>query len=246
VNDAVVISDIHLGSDNCQAKYLVHFLASLRRGKVATKKLILNGDVFDSIDFRRLKKHHWRILSEIRKLSDEVEVVWLNGNHDGPAEIVSHLLGVECADEIVVESGGRRILLLHGHRFDEFISRYPMITWVADRVYHFLQRIDRSHHFAKLAKRRSKTFLRCARKIEAGAVRYAAKRGCDAVCCGHTHHPVANTGGPVHYFNSGCWTEKPCHYLTIRDGAIELATYTEAVPDEVLARPFHLPEAEAV
>ena len=234
MNDAVVISDVHLGSDNCQAKYLAHFLAAIRRGAMPTRRLILNGDVFDSIDFRRLKKHHWRILSELRKLSDEIEVVWINGNHDGPAEIVSHLLGVECADEIVVESGGRRILFLHGHRFDEFITRYPFITWVADRVYNLLQKIDQSHHFAKLAKRKSKTFLRCAEKIAADAVRYAAKKGCDAVCCGHTHHPVANTTGPVHYFNSGCWTEKPCHYLTVRDGVIDLASYTEAVLEECL------------
>lgn len=226
--DAVVISDIHLGSDNCQAKSLVHFLEGIRRGKMLTRRLILNGDVFDSIDFRRLKKHHWGILSEIRKLSDEVEVVWINGNHDGPADIVSHLLGVACADEFVIESGGRRILFLHGHRFDEFITRYPLITWLADSIYQFLQKIDRSHYFAKMAKRRSKTFLRCVEKIEAEALRYAARKGCDAVCCGHTHHPVANTRGPVHYFNSGCWTEKPCHYLTVREGVIELACYTEA------------------
>lgn len=89
MNDAVVISDIHLGSDNCQAKYLVHFLEAIRRGARPTRRLILNGDVFDSIDFRRLKKHHWGILSEIRKLSDELEVVWINGNHDGPAPAVA-------------------------------------------------------------------------------------------------------------------------------------------------------------
>jgi UDP-2,3-diacylglucosamine pyrophosphatase LpxH len=234
VYDAVVISDIHLGSDNCQAKYLSHFLAAIRRGSMPTKRLILNGDVFDSIDFRRLKKHHWKILSEIRRLSDEIEVIWINGNHDGPSEIVSHLLGVKCADEVIVESGDRRILLLHGHRFDEFISRYPVITWIADRLYNFLQKVDRSHTFAKLAKRNSKTFLRCARKIEAGALRYAAKLGCQAVCCGHTHLPVAAAEGPIQYFNSGCWTEKPCHYLTLRDGTVELASYTEALPDEVL------------
>jgi UDP-2,3-diacylglucosamine pyrophosphatase LpxH len=231
VYDALVISDIHLGSENCQAKYLHHFLASVRRGHMPTKRLILNGDVFDSIDFRRLKKHHWGILSEIRKLSDEIEVIWINGNHDGPAEIVSHLLGVACADETIVESGGKKILFLHGHRFDEFISRYPLITRLADGVYNFLQRIDKSHTFAKFAKRNSKTFLRCTQKIEADSLRYAAKKGCHAVCCGHTHHPLASTSGPIHYFNSGCWTEKPCHYLTVRDGVVELASYTEAVPD---------------
>ena len=242
--DAIVISDIHLGSDNCQAKSLVHFLANVRKRDLRAKHLILNCYVFDSIDFRRLKKHHWKILSEIRKLADVMEVVWINGNHDGPAEIVSHLLGVRCADELVVESGGRNIMFLHGHRFDEFISRYPLITWVADRVYNFLQRIDKSHTFAKFAKRRSKTFLRCVQKIEIDAVKYAARKGCDAVCCGHTHQPVANTTGPVHYYNSGCWTEKPCHYLTLLNGVVSVCKYTEDVPDEVLNAPEpaeHLP-----
>lgn len=232
--DAVVISDIHLGSENCQAKYLVHFLESIRHGPMSTKRLILNGDVFDSIDFRRLKKQHWRILSLIRKLSDEIEITWINGNHDGPAEIVSHLLGVTCSDEIIVHSGSSNILFLHGHIFDEFISRYPLITWFADRVYNFLQKMDQSHYFAKLAKRKSKTFLRCAQKIETESVRYAAKKGCDAVCCGHTHLPVAHTDGPVRYFNSGCWTEKPCHYLTVLDGIVELKNYTEAISEDVL------------
>jgi UDP-2,3-diacylglucosamine pyrophosphatase LpxH len=235
VYDAVVISDIHLGSENCQAKCLVHFLESIRHGPMSTRRLILNGDVFDSIDFRRLKKQHWRILSLIRKLSDHIEITWINGNHDGPAEIVSHLLGVTCSDEIVVQSGAARILFLHGHIFDEFISRYPVITWAADRIYNFLQRIDKSHYFAKLAKRKSKTFLRCAQKIEADSCRYAAKQGCDAVCCGHTHLPVAHTAGSVRYYNSGCWTEKPCHYLTVQDGVVELHSYTEAISDDVLA-----------
>jgi UDP-2,3-diacylglucosamine pyrophosphatase LpxH len=234
VFDAVVISDIHLGSENCQAKYLVHFLESVRRGPMATKRLILNGDMFDSIDFRRLKKQHWRILSALRKLSDQIEITWINGNHDGPAEIVSHLLGVSCSDEIVVQSGNATILFLHGHRFDQFISRFPVLTWLADRIYNFLQKIDQSHYFAKLAKRNSKMFLRCAQKIEAESTKYAAKQGCDVVCCGHTHLPVANTEGPIRYYNSGCWTEKPCHYLTVLDGIVELRSYNEAIPDGVL------------
>ena len=236
--DAVVISDIHLGSDNCQARELVHLLESIHCGDFATRRLILNGDVFDSIDFRRLNKHHWKVLSELRRLSDDIEITWINGNHDGPAEVVSHLLGVKCSDEIVVESGGRNILFLHGHRFDEFISRYPFISRVADRFYNFLQRIDTSHAFARFAKRRSKTFLRCTEKIEHDAKKYAARRGCDAVCCGHTHHAVANRTGDVHYFNSGCWTEKPCTYLTVQDGEVEVriwAAYADTVLEEAAA-----------
>jgi UDP-2,3-diacylglucosamine pyrophosphatase LpxH len=237
VLDALVISDIHLGSDTCEARPLTHFLERVRHGDLATRRLILNGDVFDSIDFRRLNKHHWRVLSMIRKLSDEVEAVWVNGNHDGPAEIVSHLLGVEVRDEAVVETGGRRVLVMHGHRFDEFIDRYPLTSRAADWLYRGLQRLDRSHAVARRAKRSSKTFLRCVKKVEEGAVGYARRRGFDVVCCGHTHVAAAIPGGAVGYFNSGCWTERPCHYLTIADGEVCLHQYRDEAESAESADP---------
>lgn len=225
--DALVISDLHLGSDNCQAKELTRFLEEIEDGSRPTDRLILNGDVFDSIDFRRLKKHHWKVLSLLRKLSDQIEIIWINGNHDGPAEIISHLLGVEVRDELILESGDKRILFHHGHRFDKFIDDHPIITAVADTIYRWLLRFDSSHYFARSAKRKSKIFLRCSEKIETRSLEYARKFACDAVCCGHTHLPVANETGPIAYFNSGCWTERPCHFLTVDDGRIELHSYIE-------------------
>jgi UDP-2,3-diacylglucosamine pyrophosphatase LpxH len=220
--DAVILSDIHLGSDNCQAKSVCNLLERLVEGEMVAARLILNGDMFDSIDFRRLNKNHWKVLSLIRKLSDHVETFWLCGNHDGSAEVVSHLLGVAVMDEYVFSSGSQRILILHGHIFDEFIDNHRVITWLADSIYGFLQWIDGTHYFAKLAKHGSKTFLRCAKKIEEGAIALARRRGCTAVCCGHTHHPVANTEQPIAYYNSGCWTELPCTYLTVSNGMVLL------------------------
>ena len=41
--DAVILSDIHLGSDNCQAKSLCRFLESIENDEVRTARLILNG-----------------------------------------------------------------------------------------------------------------------------------------------------------------------------------------------------------
>ena len=225
--DAIVLSDLHLGSENCQAKLLVDFLDALHRRRTRTRRLILNGDVFDSIDFRRLKKSHWKVLGLLRKLSDDIEVTWVCGNHDGSAEIVSHLLGLTVVDEIIVPSGGKRVLFLHGHRFDEFIERYPLTTRFGDAIYRLLQWIDRTHTFAKLVKRRSKIFLRSTETIRAGAMRYARRQGCEVVCCGHTHHAVEERFGPVQYFNSGCWTELPCHYLSLTNGVVELHSYVD-------------------
>jgi UDP-2,3-diacylglucosamine pyrophosphatase LpxH len=232
--DALIISDLHLGSENCQAKAITHFLDELHEGSTRSHRLILNGDVFDSIDFRRLKKHHWKVLSLLRKLSDHIEIIWVNGNHDGPSEFISPLLGVEVRDELILESAGRRILLHHGHRFDNFIEEHPYITAAGDFTYRVLQKLDSSHRVARAAKLRSKTFLRCAAKIEERSIEYAASLGCDAVCCGHTHMPVANEDGPIAYYNSGCWTEKPCHFLSVRSGEIILREFEGAPVDDSL------------
>ncbi|MFO0845419.1 MAG: metallophosphoesterase [Gemmataceae bacterium] len=177
--DAVILSDLHLGSANCQARLVCQLLERVVEGDLPTRRLILNGDVFDSIDFRRLGKAHWKVLSLIRKLSDQVEIVfWLAGNHDGSAEVVSHLLGVTVQEEYTLLTGGERLLILHGHVFDDFIESYPVLTWFADAVYGLLQKIDRTHRFAKMAKHGSKTFLRQRRKAGSRAVELARRGGC--------------------------------------------------------------------
>jgi UDP-2,3-diacylglucosamine pyrophosphatase LpxH len=220
--DAIIISDIHLGSPLCQAELLAGFLGRIELGEIRPRQLILNGDVFDSINFHRLSKHHWRVLSLLRKLSDRVAITWVCGNHDGPADTVSQLLGVNVRDEHLLNSADRSVLILHGHTFDEFLYSHPVIGWIGDFLYRGLQKVDRSHRAARKAKSASKTFLRCARKIREKATAYASSLGHDIVICGHTHHAeiaVANniTTG-VTYINSGCWTEIPCTYITISNG----------------------------
>src|SRR6516165_12687222 len=110
--DALILSDLHLGSSNCQAKNIRRLLENVADQKVVAHRIILNGDVFDSIDFRRLNKNHWKVLSLLRKLSDQIDIIWICGNHDGSAEIISHLLGVTVKDEYVLHSGDQRLLVL--------------------------------------------------------------------------------------------------------------------------------------
>ena len=229
--EAIIVSDIHLGSENCQAKSLCRLLAKIHDDELPTARLILNGDVFDSIDFRRLNKSHWKVLSLLRKMSDDIEITWLCGNHDGSADIVSHLLGVNVCDDVIVESGDARILVLHGHIFDEFLDRHPILTWIGDTVYAVLQKVDGSHSIARYAKSRSKIFLRCAQKIMEGAVQMARARGCTAVCCGHTHQPLADSTLSLPYFNSGSWTELPCTYLSIANGVVQVHRFEDEIDE---------------
>lgn len=225
MQDAVILSDLHLGSDNCQAREIVDFLERLRVGRLTSQRLILNGDIFDSFDFRRLRKQHWKVLSTIRKLSDDMQTVWVHGNHDGDFESISHLLGIEVVDEFRFESGGRQVLCLHGHRFDRFINKHPLTTWLGDSIYWLLQKIDQSHTVARYAKRKTKIFMRNIEAIESGAVAYARETGADLVCCGHTHMPIGKPG--IGYFNGGCWTEYPAHYLAVRNGRVTLEEYRQ-------------------
>ncbi|MFI5252136.1 MAG: UDP-2,3-diacylglucosamine diphosphatase [Bacteroidota bacterium] len=229
--DAIILSDLHLGSTNCRALQLSAFLQKIVHQTLRPRELVLNGDVFDSMDFRRLKKHHWNVLSLLRKLSDKVPITWVCGNHDGPAEMISHLLGVSVVDLHTVQSGGQKVLILHGHQFDDFVETHPGITWLADLVYRFLQYIDRSHRIARFAKTNSKVFLRCTEKVRLGAINYAKQILISKVCCGHTHHPEL-VEGDVQYANSGSWTEYPSTYLSISQGAILLHRFEEATITE--------------
>lgn len=223
--DALIVSDIHLGSDVCQSKKMAEFLGLIEQGSLKTKELIVNGDLFDSWDFRKLKGSHWKVLSRMRSLSKTTHIVWINGNHDGPAEIISHLIGVDFVEEYSLISGNKKVLVLHGDSFDNFIAEYPILTKMADRIYRIIQMIDRSFYLAKLAKRSSKTFLRCSEQIKEKAKIHAKKRGMDAVCCGHTHLAIEDTSGEVWYHNGGCWTETPCSYISIENGVIKVNSF---------------------
>jgi UDP-2,3-diacylglucosamine pyrophosphatase LpxH len=168
------------------------------------------------------------VLSLIRKLSDRIDIIWLCGNHDASAEIFSNLLGTTVMDEYVLHSGDRDILVLHGHIFDEFLDAHPWVSLISDMAYWLLLRIDTTHTIARFAKKTSKKFLRCSDKIEQGAIDHARQKKCTAVCCGHTHHPVSKPDQDTAYFNSGCWTESPCHYLAVHDGIVELRSFVLA------------------
>ena len=53
----------------------------------------------------------------------------------------------------------------------------------------------------------------------------AKKRGADYVFCGHTHKAMRKRKGDIVYYNSGCWTDSPCTYITIDEKYIDIHYY---------------------
>src|SRR5580692_4267446 len=134
--DAILMSDLHLGSESCQVQAILDFLEALP----PTQRLVLNGDVLQNTEFR-LTKQHWRVLSQLRKLADQLQLIWVRGNHDFDAESVAHLIGATFVPEYRFETGGRQVLCVHGDAWDRFLTDHPLITCIADWFYLRMQRM---------------------------------------------------------------------------------------------------------
>ena len=185
--DTLIISDIHLGSEVARPENVKTMLK-----EYYFKRLILLGDIFDDLNFRRLKKEHWELLSYIRKLSNprrETEVIWVEGNHDeGLTDVMSHLIGLEVQKEVFWEINGTKFLAIHGNQFDRFLNENIIISGIASYVYGKLQKIGRQKQtVARYVKTKSKGWLRLANKVAAGAAEYARQKKVNVVICGHTH-----------------------------------------------------------
>ncbi len=213
--NTIIISDIHLGSEVSRAKAVKEMLQ-----RYDFKRLILLGDIFDDLNFSRLKKEHWNLLSYIRKLSNpdtKKKVIWVEGNHDeGLSEIMSHLIGIKVYKEYYWISNGKKYLAIHGHQFDRFLNENVFISNIASFIYSKVQKYDRKNQsISRFIKRRSKGWLRLSNKVADGAIKYAAENEANVIFCGHTHQTLYKKSMNIEYYNSGCWTDIPSSYIII-------------------------------
>ena len=212
--DTVIVSDVHLGSHVSRAKDLMKILQ-----KLSFRRLILLGDIFDHMNFQRLAAEHWDFLGYLERLShSDVETVWIQGNHDERLEKISKLFGVVVREQYEWELGGKRYLAIHGHQFDHFLRDNPLICDIATWIYDFAQSVDtKQRRVSRFVKKLSKKWLHVSHQVAARAANYAHSVGADYVFCGHTHHALSLEINNVGYFNSGCWTDVPSHFITINE-----------------------------
>ncbi len=228
--DCIVISDLHLGSDMCQARLLESFL---QWACASSKELVINGDIFDDLNFKRLNKRHFACLKVIRRNSDrdDFRLTWVRGNHDGPADIVSHIVGVEIHDEYVYDNGQVRLLILHGDQFDHFITQYKLITDIFCGIFYFIQRLA-PHRASRWIRRVSKRWQRNSELVQNSAIEYAQNKGMKYVTCGHTHLPLTAERNGIRYFNSGTWIESPpCPFVSVKGNEVRLETWPPMLED---------------
>lgn len=203
---------MHLGCDACEASKAVHVLK-----KVKAHNIIVNGDLFDSRYLHRLKKHHWKVLSTLRKLSSSCNVILTLGNHDYyDSDTLYDLLGFEVKQSHSVTINNKHFLFIHGHVFDFLMTEYKWLSDLSSEIYYFICKNNLVRKYLnQWLHDKTKSLFRIDRNMKAHAINYAKKHKYDFVICGHTHFPEIDN--ELGYANSGAFTISTPTYITIDD-----------------------------
>lgn len=215
--DTLIISDLHLGDKFTRCDELLEVLR-----KYKFDKLILNGDVLNGLNFKRLHSEHWNVLSEFRKLSKYCEVIWTHGNHDDQASDIFNLIGIRTVRNYTWKSNDKTFLAFHGHIFDRFLNNNFIVSSAAFVIYNMIKKIDHLGWISNFVMNHNQTWQRNSREVAKGALRYAVLKQADFVFCGHTHQIYATEKWGVKYYNTGAWNEKESGYIIIADGEVNL------------------------
>ena len=218
---AVFLSDLHLGTKDCQAEALLAFLKSLR-----CDTLYLLGDIVDLWAMSKLA--HWpqahsdvvrAILSKARR---GTRIVYIPGNHDRPLRHhVKQVFGnITLLREGVHESAnGKRYWLIHGDDFDVHVRCNRLLELIGDKSNDWLVRLNRHLNRLRLhlglpyfslagyIKQRIGKARAYIERYELAVAHEAARRGFDGVICGHIHVAAAKDLAGIAYRNNGDWVE---------------------------------------
>ena len=216
--DVVILSDIHLGTLDCQAGPLLKYLEHIR-----PKTLVLNGDIIQLSPRRRtFPANQMKIVDEILRMSMQGTAVYLiTGNRDDELRRYTPFTAghLKLRDKLVLQLKGKQYWIFHGDVFDLSGAMTPWIVRLGSQSYRYLLRANRCINYlrrtmgkeemslsAKLRKwpTHAKEYIR---QFESTAMQMAEEKGYDVVVCGHTHQPIIRKKEQVTYMNAGDWVE---------------------------------------
>ncbi len=216
--DTLIISDIHLGCFSIRSTELLNVL-----DKYQYKKLILNGDILNGLNFNRLNTAHWNILSKLRHLTANCEIIWVHGNHDAQPDVLTKLLGIKVyKNHYIWKTNKQKFLAIHGHQFDKFLINNYLLSQFVYILYNLLKRIDKKEIITRYIKNNNKIWKRNSKIVAKKALRFARIMGAHYVFCGHTHKLHEQKKKNIYYYNTGSWNESPSGYITINHHNIKL------------------------
>ena len=244
----IFISDLHIGSTQCQADTLLDFLKHNE-----SEKLYLVGDI---IDFWALSKrvywprdHNTIIQKILRKARHDTKVIYVPGNHDeNVREYDEHVFGdIEVRNSIVHTTvDGKRFLVVHGDEYDTIAKYHQWIAKLGSKGYDFLLEVNRAvravrrvmgiqSHFSLAAyiKFKVKNAVQFISDYEQSIVMTLKDEGLDGVICGHIHHAEIKEMDGFLYVNTGDFVES-CTAIVEHDcGRLELIRWDPSLISKV-------------
>ncbi|NBF01511.1 UDP-2,3-diacylglucosamine diphosphatase [Pseudomonas sp. Fl5BN2] len=252
------ISDVHLGTRDCQAEHLARFLKGYHADRI-----YLVGDIIDGWKLRGgmyWPQAHTNVIRRLLTMSKRgTEVIYVTGNHDEFLRRYSKLIlgNIQLVDEAVhVTADGRHLLVIHGDQFDVITRYHRWLAFLGDSAYEFTLTLNRwlNHWRARYGygywslsaylKHKVKTAVSFISDFEEAIAHECVKRELHGVVCGHIHHAEIRKVGEVDYLNCGDWVESCTALIEHWDGTIELYRLAEAQAREAQLKAEQVKMAE--
>lgn len=233
---SMFLSDVHLGSKDAHAEYLLDLLHHSE-----AQHIYLVGDIFDLWKLR--SGWHWtqtnnRIVQTLlARALNGTRVVYIPGNHDELARdyIGMRFSGVDIARQAIhTTADGRRMLITHGDELDMLVTVNHWLRYIGDLNYSALLAMNRAYNRARRSlglpywslcsylKSRLGNAVAYVRRFEEAAVERARQLELDGVICGHIHVPRIEWINGLLYANSGDWVENCTALVEEANGHIGL------------------------
>ncbi len=235
------LSDIHLGTPDCQATMLLDFLREHEADRI-----YLVGDIFDGWRMRRKgwywpQSHNDVVQKLLRKARKGSQIIYIPGNHDEMLRdyLGAHFGGIEVKDRDIHETAdGKRLLVIHGDQFDVVVANARWLAYFGDRAYGLAmfanKWVNRARRLmglqywsiSKWAKFKVKSAVNYIGDFEHFLAEEARRVGADGVVCGHIHHAAMDVREGIAYLNTGDWVESCTAIVEHADGRMELIDWS--------------------
>lgn len=188
---AIFVADSHF---NIKNQEFLDFLQKIKAGKIETSQLFLMGDMIDFIsgESRYFVKQNKDVIDILNELSNNIEIIYLEGNHDYNLDILFPNLKVVSREKqpFVSKIDNSKIInLSHGDNFSDW--KYNFYCTIIRNKYllYFLNFLDLNFFISKRIENALLKKNICYKIFDFERIikRRVANYNCDIVIEGHFH-----------------------------------------------------------